>query len=393
MKGHIYSRSKGSYTIVFDLPREADGKRRQKTITIRCTRREAEAKLAEILHQLNGGTYVEPAKMTLGEFLDRWLEDYAKEAVRPSTLKLYWAIVANQLKPRLGHIPLSRLAPLDLQRYYAWALKEGRVNAEGNPVGKPLSPASVRKHHNLIHRALTHAVKWGLANRNVADMVEPPAVERPEIHPLTADQALRLLDASRSTGRYALYLAAVTTGLRRGELLGLRWQDVDLDVGTASVVMAMKRSGLGSTKTRGSVRQIALSPSLVQALREHRAIQDEERKLWGPEWQEHGLVFTGDAGRPISPRNLVRQFKLLLKKAGLPNSVRFHDLRHTHATLLFRKGVHPKAVQERLGHSSITVTMDTYSHILPTIQREAAVTADEALFGTPRETPKNVPKQ
>lgn len=384
VNGHVRQRSEGSWSIVIYLGRGSDGKKKYKWETVHGTKKQAEARKTQLLHELNTGGYVEPAKMTLGEFLDRWVEDYAKAAVRPSTLTLYKSIIAKQIKPRLGHIPLARLTGLDVQRYYTWALSSGRVVAEGEKA-QPLSPASVRKHHNLLHKALGHAVQWGLVARNVAEAASPPSVERPDIHPLTAEEVLRFLGCVPAD-RYALYLTAVTTGLRRGEVLGLRWQDLDLGVGTISVRRSLgAKAGIGNTKTRSSVRQVVLSPMLIEALKTHRARQAEERLKCGPHYRDHGLVFTVAGGDPIGPRNLVRQFKAILKKAKLPQTVRFHDLRHTHATLLLKKGVHMKVVSERLGHSSVSITGDIYAHVLPSMQQEAAGKADLAIFGEKRQ--------
>ncbi|HHW15667.1 MAG TPA: site-specific integrase [Firmicutes bacterium] len=373
MKGHLISRSKGSWSIVIDLPRGADGRRRQKWFTVRGTKKEAEAKLASLLHELNGGGFVEPSKMTLGEYLERWLTDYADQAVKPSTAEWYRMMVRTNLAPNLGHISLARLTPLDLQRYYGQRLAEGR-----------LSPASIRAQHRVLHKALGQAVKWGLVPRNVADAAEPPKAERHQMQTLTVEQVHALLEAARATGRYALYLMAVSTGLRQGELLALRWDDVDLDTGILSVRQTIARRGdpgqFSSPKTHRSTRPVALSPGLVAVLKEHRAAQEQEKADWGHVWKEHGLVFPSEVGTPISPRNLVRQFKCLLKRAGLPETIRFHDLRHTHATLLLKQGVHPKIVSERLGHSSITITLDTYSHVVPGLQEQAAAKIEELIL-------------
>lgn len=201
------------------------------------------------------------------------------------------------------------------------------------------------------------------------ERVDPPKAPKREISPLTAEQVIRLLKVSKSTGRYSLYLAAVVTGMRQSELLGLRWSDVDLDRCTITITGTLNRQGeRDSTKTAAGTRQVSIPQRLADELRQ---IQ--------PENPGDQLVWQTSNGTPISHRNLLRQFKNLLQKAGLPETVRFHDLRHTSATLLLSAGVHPKVVQERLGHSRINVTLDTYSHVMPELQRQAAEQLDALL--------------
>lgn len=384
MKGYIKQRGKDSWSVVVCLGRQPNGKYKYKWITVHGGKKQAEAKLAEVLHQLNLGQPIESSKVTLGEYLDRWLMEGVQPSVREKTYRFYRQIVEDHLKPRLGHIPLQKLTPLDLQGYYRSLLARGRLDASGQPTGEALSSATVRAHHRTIHRALTQAMRWGLVTRNVADAVEPPKVEKKEFTVITPDQANALLEAARSTGRYVLYLTALLTGMREGEILGLRWQDTDLDKGQITVRQILHRGGrspsFGPPKTDRGARSIAMSPELVQALREYRKHQAEWRLAMGPAWRDYDLVFTTSDGGPISPRNLVRQFKSLLHRAGLPPTIRFHDLRHTHASWLLAKGVHPKVVQERLGHSSIAVTMDIYSHVAPTLQQQAANLATDTLF-------------
>lgn len=232
--------------------------------------------------------------MTLGEYLERWLTDYADQAVKPPAAEWYRMMVRTNLAPNLGHIPLARLTPLDLQRYYGQRLAEGR-----------LSPASIRAQHRVLHKALGQAVKWGLVPRNVADAAEPPKAERHQMQTLTVERIHALLEAAMATRRYALYLMAVSTGLRQGELLALRWDDVDLDTGTLSVRQTIARRGdpgqFSSPKTHRSTRPVALSPGLVAALKEHRAAQKQEKANWGYVWKEHGLVFPRRWGRQSPP--------------------------------------------------------------------------------------------
>ncbi len=379
MQGHIRKQGKNSWSVIICTGRDpATGKYKYKWHTVNGTKKDAQAKLAELLHQMNTGAYVEPAKMTFGQYLDKWLADYVKGAVRPDTFKWYSMIVNRHLKPELGHIPLSRLSPLDLQGYYTRTLTGGRLvkveKADGEPpeykrTGEPLAPAMVRGHHRTIHKALEQAVKWGLVGRNVADAVDPPEVEKKEMQILEQDQLLQFLEVAKASRNYVLYLTAIMTGMRLGEVTGLRWKDVDLSKKAISVRQILKRPGpnpvFAMPKTKKSARKVAISDILAEALRQHKIEQNKEKLLLGSGYEDFGLVFAIPNGHPVNPFNLSRrEFKSLLKKAGLPN-VRFHDLRHTHATVLFKQNVHPKIVSERLGHSSVGITLDTYSHVLP----------------------------
>jgi len=385
MKGHIRKRG-SSYEVVIYLGRDATtGKKKYKSYTVRGTKKQAEAKLAQLLHELNTGTYVEPSPMTFGEYLDKWLSEKVEPYLRPATVERYRGIVENHLKPALGYIPLARLSPLELQRYYTQALKSGRMGANfGQQIGGPLSVATVRSHHRTIHAALAQAVRWGLVARNVADAVEPPKMEiQPEMRALDAEETQRLLEVAYRESRYPeLYVLAVATGMRLGELLGLRWQDIEPPV--VHVRQALKKAGpnpmFAPPKTQHGVRVVWLPPSAVAALESLRVRQQAEKALAGSSYEDHDLVFAQANGRPLNGRNLTRrEFKRLLSMAKLP-PIRFHDLRHTHATLLLGAGVPAKVVSSRLGHSQIGITLNTYSHVLPSMQEEAADKLEDILF-------------
>lgn len=387
MRGHIRKRGKSSWQVIIPKGRDASGKYRYDRYTVQGTKKDAEAKLAELLHQLNTGTYVAPSRVTVAEFLERWLADAVTNSVKPSTLKRNAAIVRQHLIPALGNLPLTKLSALHVQAYYNQALASGRLDDDGNSTDEPLSAATIRRHHAVLHKALGQAVKWGLLARNVADLVEPPRVSRKVGRTLDAEQVGRLLDAARDTGRRALYLTAVATGLRQGELLALRWQDVDFQQRAITVRRTLVSVGnqakgirprFAEPKTDAGVRRVTMPAGLAEELQRLSVTQELERVQAGPEYEDYGLVFCTDTGRPISPRNLVRQFKSLLQKAGLPN-VRFHDLRHTHASLLLELGVHDKVVSERLGHASIDITINTYAHVMPGLQEQAAAAFDTLL--------------
>jgi integrase len=324
------------------------------------TRQAVAEKLAKTIADRDGGLIFDAGKMKLGEYLDRWLSDSVKGTVRASTYERHEAIIRLHIKPSLGRVGLKKLTPAHVRGLIGEKLNAG------------LAPATVRKIHSTLHKALSQAVSDGMVPRNAAD-VKAPRPTPEEMRPLSEAEARAFLEAARETGdRFeALYVLAIATGLRRGELLGLRWDDVDLKRGTLRVGRALVREGgrhvLGETKTRRGRRQINLTPRTVNALKTHRKNQLEEKIRRTGLYQDHGLVFASGVGTPLNPENLVkRSFKPLLKKAGLPE-IRFHDLRHTCATLLLGRGVHQKFVQELLGHATIAMTLDTYSHYLPSM--------------------------
>lgn len=338
------------------------------------TRQEAARRLAEALRDRDRGLPVVPEKQTLAEYLAQWLKA-VRGSVRFYTYTAYEVYVRVHIVPILGGLKVARLGAQDLQSLYAQKLAQG------------LSPTTVSHIHSTLHRALEQALRWGVVLRNVAEMTDPPRRACPQISPLSPDEARALLAAAAGDPLEALYVLAVTTGMRQGELLGLRWQDVDLDGGTLKVQVAWQRRdraeggyALVEPKTASGRRQIALTSMGVAALGRHRVHQAEERLATGPAWENNDLVFCNSLGRPVGATNLRnRSFQPLLKRAGLPR-IRFHDLRHTAATLFLGQRVPAKVVSEMLGHSRIGITLDTYSHVLPNMQREA-VAAMEGLLG------------
>ena len=336
------------------------------------TRSEVAAKLSKALADREGGFVFDAGKMTVREYMERWLSDSVRGTVRSSTYERHEQIIRTHINPPLGNMKLKNLSPAHVR-----GLHREKLEAE-------LAPATVRKIHSTLHKALSQAVADGLIPRNAADVKAPrPAPE--EIRPLSESEAQAFLETVRECGdRFeALYVLAITTGLRRGELLGLKWDDVNLERWTLRVGRALVREGgrhtLSNTKTRRGRRQINLTPRAVNALKEHRKRQLEERMKLAGLYKDRGLIFATRAGTPVNPENLVkRSFKPLLAKAGLPE-IRFHDLRHTCATLLLGRGVHPKLVQELLGHATIAMTLDTYSHYLPSMGDQAAGAMGDAL--------------
>lgn len=313
-------------------------------------------------------------RQKLGHYLERWLREVAEPTVRPSTYIRYKELLTGHVTPTLGHLPLAKLNPQDLNGLYG-------------ELSQHLAPRTVGHVHRVLHRALRDALHWGLVARNVCDAVSPPKVPRREIQVLTPEQARSLLDAAEGDVLEAVYVLALTTGLRQGELLALKWSDFDADAGRLTVQRTVRwitGRGVveGEPKSDRSRRNLSLAPMAVTALKDHRARQAEQR-MRAVFWDDLDLIFANEVGRHIEATNLMRRsFRPLLEEAGLPR-IRFHDLRHTAATLLLMQGVHVKVVSEMLGHSSVSLTLDVYSHVLPSMQSDAAAKM-EALFSIGR---------
>ncbi len=355
------------------MGRDESGRRRQKFVTVRGTKAEADKCLREMLHRLETGSYVDPAKETVAGYLRRWLTDYAATNTAPKTLEGYNGIVRRYVAPAFGSVGLLKLSPQHVQGLYSSMLARG------------LSPTTVLQTHRVLREALSHAVKWGLLARNVADAVDPPRKATRDMTPLDDTQSRRLLHALKGSRWEHPFTVALYTGLRRSELCGLRWQDVDLGHAALSVTRSLQRvAGKGlvemEPKTRRSKRLVSLPSTAVGALQQQRVLQLEQRLLAGAAWHDTGHVFTNPDGTSLSPDGVSRAFSQIMAVLGL-SGVRLHDLRHTHATLMLKMGVHPKIVSERLGHANIGITLDTYSHVLPGLQEAAAEAFEQGLAG------------
>jgi integrase len=367
-EGSIHRRKGGGWCTQYTVY-TADGRKR-KTLYGK-TRQEVATKLAKALSDRESGLNFDAEGLKLGEYLSRWLEDSVKDTVRNTTYARYEQISRTHIVPMLGSVKLKTLSPTHVRSLYKEKLSS-------------LSPRTVQYIHVTLHKALKQAVNDGLIPRNATEAVKPPQVRRKEIRPLTPEQVKVLLDAASGDRLEALYTLAVHTGLRQGELLGLKWEDVDLESGSLHVkrTLTTAKGGprLAAPKTKGSRRRVSLTRGAMDALRAHLARQLQEIDRAGSLWQENGLVFASETGDHLDRRDLTsRQFKPLLKRANLPQKTRFHDLRHTCATLLLTKNVNPKVVSEMLGHSNIAITLDTYSHVLPNMQDSAARALEEAL--------------
>ncbi len=363
-EGSIYKRADGRWEARVSLDNG-----RRKAFYGR-TRPEVSQKLAAALKARQDGLPAISERQTIRQYLGHWLES-TRPSLRPKTWLRYEQLLRLHVVPEIGNVRLVRLTPQHLQKLYAGRLEAG------------LSPASVVQLHAVLRRALGRAARWDLVTRNVAGLVTPPRLERREMSTLSPEQARSLLDAADGDRLEALYTLAVTTGMRQGEILALRWREVDLDGGSLQVKATLQRNHEGfvfaEPKTAHSRRQVALAGAVVRGLHRHRVRQAEERLQIGTAWEDNDLVFANEVGRPIEATNLRnRSFWPLLKRAALPR-IRFHDLRHTAATLLLGEGMHPKIVSEMLGHSKIAITLDLYSHVTPTMQRQAAETMDAVL--------------
>lgn len=377
MKGHIRRRGPNSWVLVVDVGKTREGKRQQRWLALNAaTKTEAEAERIRLLREMQTGFLADSGRMTVSEYLEQWLTDYASARVAPKTFEDYANLVRRHLEPALGHHRLGKLQPLHIQAAYAKALKSGKVNGSG------LSPRSVELQHRVLREALQHAVKMRLIAVNPADAVTPPRPVHKEMTVLNTAEQARLLEFARKTHLYVPILIALTTGLRRGEIFALKWGDVDFRGGVLAVRRSLSRISAGliftEPKTAKSRRLVSLPSITIEALKKQRLAQTRNRKRLGAAFSQDSLIFAQEDGRAVDPGGTTTLYRSIVKKAEVP-AIRFHDLRHTHATTLLSCGVHPKVVAERLGHSTVKLTMDVYSHVLPGLQEDCARKVDKAL--------------
>jgi integrase len=366
-EGSIYQRADGTWCATYSAGYNADGKRIRRTVFGE-TKDEVTGKMARVQTSKLDGTLAETSKTRLAAYLERWLEDASRPMIRKTTHANYKAVIHNHINTRIGGIPLQKLDPSHVQGLYA-EMERDKVSAHVR-----------RMTHAVLRRALKQAVRWGLIIRNVCDAVDPPRVAKRTITPLTAEQVHQLLKVAEGDRYHALYVLAVGSGLRLGELFGLHWQHVNLEAQALTVCQSLQELNgqleLAEPKTSKSRRRVDLPRTVVDALWKHK------KRMLAEGFAAVPWVFCNAHGGPLRRSHFHREnFKPLLKRAKLP-AIRFHDLRHTSATLLLSAGVHPKVVQERLGHSQISVTLDIYSHVLPTMQIEAAGKLDRLLDPT-----------
>ena len=372
MRGHLRERAPGHWAIILDLRDPTTGKRRRKWHSFAGTKRQAQIECARLISEMKGGTYLEPSKTTFAQFLERWL-DHVKSQVSPRSYERYCEIVRKNIIPSLGAVFLDKLRPTQISAAYSKALASGRRDGKGG-----LAPTTVVYMHRLIKQALGQAVRWELLARNPADAVDPPKTERGSLTTYDMTQTVRLLEELRESRLRLPVLLGVMCGLRRGEIVALRWSHIDLAASKMMVVESAEQTAAGiryKPPKSGRGRTVALSAMVTAELRQHRLAQAEELLGLGVRQSDMTFVYTRQDGEPMQPRSLSQMWSTIT--TALPR-VRFHDLRHAHATHMLAAGVHPKVASERLGHSRVGITLDLYSHVLPGMQEDAAARVDEA---------------
>jgi integrase len=390
-QGHIRQQGNGSWELKFDLGCDPlTGRRITKYVTFRGTKRKAQEELTRLLAHRNEGSYVDPTTMTVAAYLRHWLEADINRRVAARTAARYREIVEKNIIPRLGRVPLRKLTAVHIEALEAELQREGWVRHRRQPQprngaapvsteARGLSAQTVWLVHRVISQALSHAMQLGMLLKNPATQVKPPRPERREIKILTKDEIVTLLDAAKGTPLYLPILVAVTTGLRRSEMLGLRWSDLDLKIGTVTVSQSLDRIkgkvSFKAPKTQTSRRSITLPAITMQALQEHRLTQAEERLKLGLGRDPRGLVFTRVDGESLNPDVLTKGFERLIARANV-TPITLHGLRHTHISHLLMDGVHVKVVSERVGHASINITLSVYAAYIPSMQADAALRVD-----------------
>jgi len=372
-------RSKGSWSLILYLGRDpVTGKKRQKCVTFRGTQKAAERELNRRVREVDAGVYVESGRITVVEFLKKWLESI-KANIGAKTHERYTGVVNGHLIPVLGALPRGKLQPFHIQEAYAKWQAAGFRKDQRKGV---LSPQIVLHHHRILRTALHAAVKWQLLSRNPADALTPPRVPFKEFTVMDESHTAWLLDALGGTKLHVPVVLAVCAGMRRGEVLALKWSDVDLTLGNLVVRRSLSQTKAGidfkEPKSRKGHRVISLPSMAVDILQAHLGIQNTRKVELGDAWRDLGLVCPGDGGSMWPPNRLSEEFAYLVRSRKLER-IRFHDLRHSHASQLLRAGASPKVISERLGHSKVGFTLDTYAHLLPDVQDEAAAQIDARL--------------
>jgi integrase len=386
-------KKKGNYYIALEWTEK--GERQTRSISVRkrlgldrpAEAREAKALRDKIMVEYRQGVYVEPSEMLLKEYLAQWLEDYARPNIKQKTYEIYKNMVDNHLIPEIGNTPIGKLRPSQLKGLFAKKLKGGR--ADGKPGG--LSNRSVQYMHMVLKLALKSALEDELVARNVAEAVTPPRVEKPKIKYWEWDDAKEFLKQEKASyekghGRYyPVYVLALSTGMRRGELLGLHWKDINYKNKTITIRHSLVQTDDGpllqdTVKTDNSYRTIEISDKVIEVLKTHRKRQAQEMLALGsPDSYKADLVFTASTGNWVSPSNMDKYFRGAVRRSGLQEIGGMHALRHTYATRMLELGMSPRYVQERLGHANITITLGTYSHVTPKAKSEIAIVTDDLI--------------
>lgn len=375
MKGHITERSPGTWAIVLDLPNPEGGKRRRKWHTFKGTKRQAETECARLIAEMDGDSYIEPSKTTVREFFETWLK-HEKANVSPRTHARYEDLLLKNVAPVIGAVTLNKLTAAKIDGCWTKLLESGRRNGKGG-----LAPRTVGHCRRVMLTALEQALKWDLVKKNPVAVTRPPRTERPAMTAYGAAETAEMLEALRPTRMFIPALLAALCGLRRGEILALRWRHVDLKNAVVSVVESAEQVGTEvrykETKS-GKARTVALSSTVLGELQQHKSAQAEEQLKIGIRPDRDSFVVAQADGNPLKPNSLTHEWTRQIGKTTLPQ-IRFHDLRHSHATQLLAAGVHPKIASERLGHSTVGITLDLYSHVMPGMQANAAEQVDAAI--------------
>ncbi len=376
--GTIRQRSDGRWEARFTVGRDpGTGKQIQRSV-YGSTQREVRQKLAQAVAAIDSGTYTAPSKMTVGQWLDIWQQDYLG-GVKPFTVQNYDKNIRIYIKPALGAIRLQELNAHTIQKF---------LNDLGKPRGDkpPLSPKTVRNAHGVLHKALQQAAKLGYIRFNPSDACELPRMERKEIKPLDDEAMSAFIKAVQGHRFEAIYLTMLFTGMRRGEVCGLTWDCVDLERGTIRIDKQLQNIPgqpgefrLVSTKN-GKGRTITAAPSVVNLLKKHRAQQSESRLKAGPLWQDHGFVFCNELGEHLAPSTVYHEYKRIMASIGLPDA-RLHDLRHSYAVASLRAGDDVKTVQANMGHHTAAFTLDVYGHVTEEMRQASAARMEAYIKG------------
>jgi integrase len=367
-----------NYYYVFDI-KDGSGKRKQKKKRGFKTKTEAKKALIEAMHAVNTGTYIEPSKLTYKDYCDQWYEA-KRHTIGAQSKKVYESCLRKRIKPTLGNLVMAKLTPLIIQTFLNSLKEEG------------LSHSTIKKHLEIIKGSLGQAVEDKLIPSNPASKVKIPKVKKKEKKVWSEEEFLSFLQHAKEDPCYIVFELAITTGMRQGEILGLRWRDLNFDKRILSIRQTWsqdEKSFQSEAKTEASIRTIELSEYTMESLKEQKEFIERKKVEYGVLYQDNDLIACTRHGTPFNPSNIRRSFDRLIKKASVPK-IRFHDLRHTHATFLLSKKLNVKMVSERLGHSNIKVTLDFYSKVLPTMQKEAVQVLDQVLKKTPRD--QNVTK-
>ena len=374
MRGHIKQRTKGSWSISIYLGKDSKtNKKKYKWYTVKGNKKDAETFLTEKLRELDTGIFIDNKDINVRQYFNFWYEQHCLSRLSPTTYESYRRNLDNYILEELGHIKLEELKPMHLQTFYNKCSKKG------------LSNKTILYFHRIIHCALKQAMKWQFIIRNVADCVDTPKPEKYKPLVLTSKETIELINVISNTDIYIPVIIAIYTGMRRGEILGLTWNNIDLEQGTLKVVQALypTKNGLifSKPKTENSIRKISMPLTLVNILKDYKIKQETVKNRLGNNYNDLDLVCSLDNGNPINPTTLNHKFRSLLKETNLP-LIRFHDLRHTHASLLLKEHVEPKVISERLGHSNINITLDIYSHIYEETNMEVANTFDRLIVAS-----------